>query len=783
MSLYEKLGAGVLLSRWKVIVLLMFCIGCKKMFKQNVGKDLPTTVSDQHRTWKDFGGGPDHSKYVALDQINASNVSQLQVAWFYPTGDDNAYQFNPVIVDSVMYVLARNNSLIALNASTGKEIWIHANLRGIARRGINYWESRDKKDQRLLFQMNDYLQAIDARTGKSILTFGDNGLVDLKAGLGRDPNTIARVQSGTPGKVFENLLLLGSAGGENYFAAPGHLRAYNVVTGKLEWIFHTIPHPGEYGYDTWPKDAYQYAGGVNTWGEISVDEKRGIAYFPLGSPTYDYYGADRIGSNLYGNCLLALDARTGKRLWHFQLVHHDLWDYDASAAPQLVTVTHKGRKIDAVAQAGKTGFLYAFNRVTGEPLWPIEERPVPPSEVPGEQAWPTQPFPTVLPPFARQGMTSKDITPYFLTSEERTAWIKRIDTMATGLFTPLSHKRETLALPGAVGGASWGNTAAIPNKGIVYVMSIDWPSFYEKLEKREAHVGEAAAAVSLTKGGSKLYAQNCQACHGADRAGAAGPTLIGLEKRLSFKDFQQVVVTGRGKMPAFQHIDEATLKSLYQFLGGSPSGLKKEDDQVMPPGPVVATGGAPGGLEVRLATGAPIEAAMFDAKEFGSPYPEGTTAPAVRYYTQGWGLNQPYLISPPWSSITAYDLNKGEIKWKIPLGQDQDAAAEGGKNTGVPRAQRNGMITTSSGLIFSTAKDGHVYAFDANTGTLLWAGKLPMGTEGLPAMYEVHGRSYLVVSATTPLVWGRGRKKNNAEDKTPKYQGGYVVYTLPEWIK
>jgi quinoprotein glucose dehydrogenase len=486
---------------------------------------------------------------------------------------------------------------------------------------------------------------------------------------------------------------------------------------------------------------------------------------------------------LYGNCLLALDARTGKRLWHFQLVHHDLWDYDASAAPQLVTVTHKGRKIDAVAQAGKTGFLYAFNRVTGEPLWPIEERPVPPSEVPGEQAWPTQPFPTVLPPFARQGMTSKDITPYFLTSEERTAWIKRIDTMATGLFTPLSHKRETLALPGAVGGASWGNTAAIPNKGIVYVMSIDWPSFYEKLEKREAHVGEAAAAVSLTKGGSKLYAQNCQACHGADRAGAAGPTLIGLEKRLSFKDFQQVVVTGRGKMPAFQHIDEATLKSLYQFLGGSPSGLKKEDDQVMPPGPVVATGGAPGGLEVRLATGAPIEAAMFDAKEFGSPYPEGTTAPAVRYYTQGWGLNQPYLISPPWSSITAYDLNKGEIKWKIPLGQDQDAAAEGGKNTGVPRAQRNGMITTSSGLIFSTAKDGHVYAFDANTGTLLWAGKLPMGTEGLPAMYEVHGRSYLVVSATTPLVWGRGRKKNNAEDKTPKYQGGYVVYTLPEWIK
>jgi quinoprotein glucose dehydrogenase len=450
---------------------------------------------------------------------------------------------------------------------------------------------------------------------------------------------------------------------------------------------------------------------------------------------------------LYGNCLLALDARTGKRVWHFQLVHHDLWDYDASAAPQLVTVTHKGKKIDAVAQAGKNGFLYVFNRVTGEPLWPIEERPVPPSEVPGEQAWPTQPFPTVVPPFARQGMSSKDII-------------------------PLSHKRETLALPGAVGGASWGNTAANPEKGIVYVLSIDWPSFYEKLEKREAPKGEEAAAVSLLQGGSKIYAQNCQACHGADRSGAAGPALIGLETRLS--------VTGRGKMPAFQHIDEAALRNLYQFLGGSPSGLKEHDDKMMPPGPVVASGGAPGGLEVRKATGAPSAAAMFNSKEFGSPYPKGTNAPAVRYYTQGWGLGQPYMISPPWSSIIAYDLNKGTIKWKIPLGQDQDAAAEGGKNTGVPRAQRNGMITTSSGLIFSTAKDGNIYAFDADNGDMLWTGKLPMGTEGLPAMYEVNGRSYLVVSATAPLVWGRARKKNESEDKTLKSQGGYVVFALPE---
>jgi quinoprotein glucose dehydrogenase len=256
--------------------------------------------------------------------------------------------------------------------------------------------------------------------------------------------------------------------------------------------------------------------------------------------------------------------------------------------------------------------------------------------------------------------------------------------------------------------------------------------------------------------------------------------LIGLEKRFGFKDFQQVVVSGRGKMPAFQHIDEAALRNLYQFLGGSPSGLKEHDDKVTPPGPVVASGGAPGGLEIRMATGAPAASAMFNSKEFGSPYPEGTDAPAVRYYTKGWGLDQPYIISPPWSSIIAYDLNEGTIKWKIPLGQDQDAASEGGTNTGVPRAQRNGMLITSSGLVFSTAKDGNIYAFDADNGNMLWTGKLPMGTEGLPAMYEVNGRSYLVVSATAPLVWGRGGKKNESADKTPKSQGGYVVFALPE---
>src|SRR5262245_49678827 len=379
----------------------------------------PTISAQDYKSWKDYGGGADSSHFVDLDQITKANVETLEVAWIYPTGDERSYIFNPIVVDNVMYVLARDSSLVALEAATGKEIWIHGSLPGLTTRGISYWESRDRKDRRLIFAMNNYLQEIDARTGKSILTFGRNGLVDLREGLGRDVRSVVRIQPNNPGRVFDNLILLGSSTGESYLSPPGDIRAYDVITGKLSWTFHTIPHPGEPGYETWPKDAWKYSGGANTWGEITVDEKRGIAYFPTGSPTYDYYGADRIGSNLFANCLIALDARTGRRLWHFQMVHHDLWDYDATAAPQLITVRHDGRNVDAVSQSTKQGFLFVFDRVTGKPLWPIEEHAVPKSNMPFEHAWPTQPFPTAPPPFARQRMTVDDVNPYILTEDER----------------------------------------------------------------------------------------------------------------------------------------------------------------------------------------------------------------------------------------------------------------------------------------------------------------------------------------------------------------------------
>lgn len=747
-----------------VIPILVMFIGCQS-------SDISP---QQHTTWKDYGGGPDQSKYVEMDQITKQNIKNLEEYWFYPTGDKNIYQFNPLIVDSLMFVLAKNNSIVALNVETGEEVWIHANLSGIARRGLNYWESEDKKDKRIIFQMNNYLQAIDAESGKSITSFGSGGLVDLREGLGREPSSIVRVQSGTPGKIFENLLILGSSTGESYMSSPGHLRAFDVISGELVWTFHTIPHPGEYGYDTWPEDAYKYIGGVNVWGEIAVDANRGIAYFPLGSPTYDYYGADRKGSNLFGNCILALDARTGERIWHYQTVHHDIWDYDLTSAPQLLTVNHKGKVVDIVAVATKHSFVFVFDRVTGEPIWPIEEREVPQSQVPGEEAWPTQPFPTLPPPISRQSITSKDVSSIFLNEEEQMYWRRKIDSAQTGLFTPLSRKQETISMPGAVGGVNWGNTASDPKNGILYVINIDYPSFYGKLQTLSEI--QSTGEQQLGSGQSAVYVKNCQACHGIDMGGMSGPSLINLGARLALPDFKQLMRSGRGDMPAFSDFEESEIESLYTFLQRNSPRINprigESDTSIDPPkGPVVAVGGIPGGQDPREITGSP--------GRYGAPYPKDVNIPYERLYLQGWGLGLAHVINPPWSEIVAYDLNKGDIKWRRPLGQDLEALERGAEGTGMLSAQRNSMIVTSTGIVFSTAKDGNVYAFDADNGEELWRAKLPMASEGLMAMYEYNGKQYLAVPATTPLKFGRSDGENPSPPQ-PTGLGGYVVFALKD---
>src|SRR5687768_17236724 len=438
------------------------------------------------REWRDYGGGPDSSRFVAATQIDKSNVSRLQVAWTYPSGQTD---FNALVVRGVVYGRGPNSSFVALDAETGKEIWVHRGVQGFNSRGVNYWESKDGKDRRLILSSNNFLQVIDAQTGQTIPSFGVEGLVDLRVGLDRDPSTVNQ-QSRIPGRVFENLIILGSATNQEYASAPGDIRAFDVRTGALVWTFHTVPRPGEVGYETWPEDAWKTVGGANNWGEQTIDEKRGIIYVPTASPKYNFYGGNRPGANLFSDCILALDVRTGKRLWHFQTVHHDIWDLDNNAAPQLTTIRHNGKTIDVVAMASKTGYVYVFDRVTGKPIWPIEERPVPQrTEVPGEVLWPTQPIPASPPPFSRQAFTADDVNPHILTPEERERFRQRIRAARNeGPFTPIGFD-EVVHMPGNHGGSNWGSTAAHPTDGTVYVIGFNVPALLRLLRPGEVRTG------------------------------------------------------------------------------------------------------------------------------------------------------------------------------------------------------------------------------------------------------------------------------------------------------
>jgi len=602
-------------------------------------------LAQDHKTWSDYGGAADSAQYSALSQINRANVPRLKVAWSYPTADGNRYFFNPIVVDDRIYVLARHDSIVALDAATGREIWIHPADPGttiITDRGINYWESPDRADRRLLFSSNHFLHALDARTGRLILTFGKAGSVDLKQGLDRDPAAIQLVQSTTPGRVFENLLILGSATNQGYGSAPGDIRAFDVRSGKLVWTFHTIPRPGEFGYDTWPPDAWKRVGGANVWSELSLDPQRGILYAPTASAKYNFYGVDRTGADLFADCLLALDARTGKRLWHFQMVHHDIWDYDDATAPKLLTVEHNGRPVDIVAQVTKQGFVWVFNRVTGEPLWPVEERPVPRSDMPGEAVWPTQPFPSQPPPFARQKFTVDDLSP-FLSPEDRARFRDEIlSARNEGLYTPPS-RRGTIQMPGNNGGANWGGAAVDPAHGGLFVVSKDLPALLRLASDPQA-----------------------------DKA-----------------------------------------------LAGMP---------------------------------------VSDAAHYYSPF---------GFMLASDGLSP---IAPPWTSLTAYDLNHGTIRWKIPLGSVPELESRGFKDTG-SHFPKVGPVVTAGGLIFTGTRDRKVRAFDASTGKVLWEYELDAALEGMPAVYEVAGKEYVVFCASAPAALNsRGQEK---------IRGAYVAFALP----
>jgi quinoprotein glucose dehydrogenase len=727
-------------------------------------------LSAQRTTWKDYLGGPDSSHYSALKQINASNVNKLEVAWTYETDDDVSYTFSPLVVDNIAYFAAKQGSLVAVDATTGKELWVHSfiapgapvsRFAGITgQRGANYWESKDRSDRRLFVSSAGFLHAIDARTGKLVDSFADHGKLDLKTGIDRAKTGLA---SRTPGRIFENIIILGSATGEGYLAPPGDIRGFDTVTGKLLWVFHTIPRPGEFGYDTWPKDAYKYMGGVDVWGEITVDEKRGIVYLPIASAKYELYGGDRLGANLFADCLLALDARTGKYLWHYQTVHHDLWDYDPNAAPQLATVRHDGKTVDAVALASKNGFLYVFDRVNGKPLWPIEERPVPPSDVPGEVASKTQPFPTVVPPFARQGMTVKDMYDGFMKPEEKSWWKDRLSSARTGFYTP-PGLIDTINLPSVNGGALFFSTGADPTNGTVYVESKDMPSIVKLVpggESTASNAGglipdrprRAAAAIggvpTAAQMGRAAYEQACQACHGPDLKGDRGPEIETVVNRLGAEATRNVISKGRGTMPAFASLPAQSMTDLMAFL------TKPES---APPG------------------SAPSASTLALARLRAEPdYPEDVSGPPSRYKT-GYG-NESYVITPPWSTVTAYDLNTGKIKWQAPYG-DLPQAGPGTQLRG-NAYPKSGFVITAGGLLLFAGNDSKLYALDKDTGKLVFSKELPNGSLGVPAVYEVNGREYILMAVSGGNAYPVGAYVPPGGVTPPAVSKSYIAFALP----
>ena len=715
--------------RWIALILGSFACTAR-----TASAPEPVATTD----WRVTGGDAGNSRYSSLGQINRRNVASLRVAWIYHTGDGRAdgrseIQATPIEVDGVLYTTTPALAVVALNAEAGTLIWkfdpfANRNRETHVNRGVAYWS--DGVDRRIFFSAGRRLYSLDAATGRPDPRFGNSGWIDLSAGLGRDVGD-ASIVATTPGGIYQDLLIQGTRVGEGEGSAPGHVRAYDVRTGAIRWTFHTIPRPGEAGYETWPADAWKTAGGANSWAGVTVDERRGLVYVPTGSATPDFYGGNRIGANLFANTLLALDARTGKRIWHFQTVHHDVWDRDLPAAPNLVSVTRRGRRVDAVAQITKSGFVFAFDRESGEPLFPIEERAVPASDLDGEQTWPTQPMPLLPAPFARQSITERDLSDQSPTTHA--VLVRRFETLRhDGLFAPPS-RQGSVVLPGFDGGGEWGGAAVDRDSGVIYVNASDVPWI---AAMREA--AKIAPSTGPPRAGAAVYAAACANCHGADRRGKdRAPSLVAIDRRLSEEQLHEVIDRGRGFMPSFANLREDEKQTLIAYLLGraAPSttaraqGVSQRADRAPAPAP-----------ELR----SPYEFIGYERWRDSSGYP---------------------AIKPPWGTLSAIDLNTGEYKWRIALGEHETLANRGIGKTGTELY--GGPIVTAGGLVFIAAtQDEKFRAFDKDTGRLLWETTLPAAGYATPSTYAVRGKQYIVIAA------GGGKLGNKSGD-------AYVAFALP----
>ncbi|MGB5819513.1 MAG: pyrroloquinoline quinone-dependent dehydrogenase [Saonia sp.] len=669
----------------------------------------------KYNTWSSYLGGPDRNHYSTLSQITKENVSQLKIAWSYKAPDSGQMQMNPIVVDTVLYGVTAALRAVALHAETGKEIWRFGDSLKVwhsTSRGVAYWEKG--KDKRILYTMGSYLFALNALTGKPVPSFGEGGKIDLRSGMPKKAKD-KFVISNTPGTVYKDLIVMPLRVSEDTGAAPGNIMAFNVLTGAVEWVFHTIPYPDEPGYETWEnKEAYknEMIGAANNWAGMALDEKTGIIYVPTGSAAPDFYGGLRKGSNLYSNCLLALEAASGKLLWYFQFTHHDLWDRDAPAPPNLLTISRNGKKIEAVAQVTKQGYVYLFDRKTGTPLFNIEEVPVPASSLKGEKTWETQPLPIKPKPFARlsKDLTEADISPYAENREELKEILKTADKR---LYAP-PNLSPILLFPGYDGAAEWGGASADPEEGILYVNANEM-AFLLQMEAKDPVLDHLPL-------GKRTYHRYCVSCHQKDRKGAAAsgfPSLIGIKSIRKKEDIAQIITQGKGMMTGFPQISQYEKKALLQFL--------------------------------------------FEEEEMAAEIPKEVTNDSsdLPYKHSGYhkflDSNGLPAISPPWGTLHAIDLNTGEYIWSVPFGETLPLKEKGFPTTGTENY--GGAVVTQNGLLFIAAtKDGFFRAFNKHTGQLLWEFKLPAAAFATPAMYEVNGKQFIALACGGEKL---GTKKGN----------------------
>lgn len=688
----------------------------------------PTTEN-----WPMYSADASGSKYSPLQQINTDNIEQLKPAWILETGDHrtaprSTIQCNPIIIDSIVYLTTPGLKVLAVHGETGEELWRFDPYEGRSasgvNRGVTYWT--DEESSRLFYVAGSSLYALDAHSGEKIESFGKAGTVDLYEGLGK-PVDFTWVTAATPGIIFEDLLIMGTTLGEGPSpAAPGHIRAYDVKTGEIRWVFHTIPQPGEFGYETWSPNSWQELGGANAWGGFTLDQEREILFCGTGSSTYDHWGGNRIGQNLFANCILALNVRTGERIWHYQVVHHDIWDYDIPCPPNLVQVKQEGKLIDAIAQPTKMGHLFVLDRETGDPIFPIEEVPVPQSTVPGEETWPTQPFPPPSLRYAQQRFTSEEVSER--TPEVAQAIRQRLSEMQTGdIFLP-PGMQDAVTLPQFNGGTDWGGAAYDPQSRTLFVNCSNEAEWISMIEAKPA------PTIAQFELGKQLYRGLCGTCHGSTLSRNPGaPSLADLREVVAPKPVGHVIEVlenGKGQMPKFAMLSLDEKEALAAFV------RDKGKDKLLDRSK----------LNFSFAETIPYVATGHN--EFKDP--------------DGFPVNK-----PPWGTLTAIDLDQGVIKWQSALGTYPALEAQGLPPTGT--FNMGGPIVTAGGLVFiGGAMDERFHAYNAETGALLWEFQLDAGAYATPSTYALNGRQYVLIAA------GGGGKPGT------KAGGKYFCFALPE---